>query len=325
MEKISQEALNTAFSEMLDSPDEAAALQEAGLTYIKQRLREESFARKILPPQNITRFDTQRAVDSDTVEKIIDIEPHSTALALNFRSNVPAQFVEGARYRVPFYMISTPLYQKTEQELYAYEMPILKIIEDNSVKDIQETEDSRFISYCQMAVEATNQILQITDADVFSDKRMMTESFKLLDTGNPTAATPNRLHTSTILMNTGTYNDILGLPTEQIGDSMAGTVFRDGFAYHQLFGKKLIITTKNDLVQNGQVWLFAEQRFLGNFFVLNNTRFYIEKEADLIKWKTWEIIGMGLGNINGIAKLEFGNGITSASTDAVVKVLADIT
>lgn len=324
MDKVSQEALNSAFSEMLESPAETRTLTEAGVTHIKQRLREESFARKVIPPQNITKYDCQRSVDTDTVEKIVDIEPLSTAMAINFRSETPANFVEGTRYRIPFFTVSTPLYEKTEEELLAYEMPVVKIIEDNSVKDIQEAEDETFLTYGQTAVEATGQVLQITDADVLSDKRMLTEAFKVLDTG-PSATEINRLHTATLLMNTGTFNDILGLPNEQVGTPLNSEVFKDGYGYHMILGKKLIITTKTNLVPYGVIWLFVEQKFLGNFFILNNTKFWIEKKANLIKWKTWEVVGMGIGNIKGIAKLEFGDGISTVSTSAIQKTLAEIT
>jgi hypothetical protein len=46
------------------------------------------------------------------------------------------------------------MFQKTEQELLAYEMPITKIIEENSVKDIQEIEDREFTIHIEAAVQA---------------------------------------------------------------------------------------------------------------------------------------------------------------------------
>ena len=94
MDKQSADALNTTFAELMDTPEGRQDVQDAGLTYIKQILREESFLRKIMPPVNITRYDTQRSVVSDTVEKVVDIEPESTAVAINFRSESEAKFVE---------------------------------------------------------------------------------------------------------------------------------------------------------------------------------------------------------------------------------------
>lgn len=315
-DKLGQEAQVQAFSEMLDTPAGTQRVQEAGLSYIKRILREESFTRKVLPPMNITKFDTQRSTTTDTVEKIVDIEPNSTALPLSFRSEAPSDYVEGARYAIPFYTISSPLFEKTEQELYAYESPVIKIIEENSVKDIQEVEDKTFIDYSQIAVEAADNVLKVTGTTTLSSKKMLTESFKLLD--------ENRLQTSVILMNNVTFNDVLGLPSEQIGNNLNSEIVQNGYSYNQLLGKKLIVTTKSNIVKTGQVWFFADQKYLGNFFILNNTKFWIQKQADLIRFKTWEVVGMGIGNIYGIAKLEFGSGIETASGNGRTVDITDL-
>jgi len=303
MEKVSADALNTAFSEMMETPEGRAEVQEAGLTYIKQILREESFVRKILPPVNVTKYDTQRSVTTDTVEKVVDIEPESTALPLNFRAEADAEFFSAPRYSIPFFTISSQLFEKTEQELFAYESPVVKIIQDNSVKDIQEIEDSKWLEFTELAVNNTGQQLQLPGKTRLDEKTMLTDLFTLIDT--------NRLQTDKLLMANTVFNDVVGLPTEQLGDGMNSEIVKDGYSYNVLLGKKLIVTTKTNLVPYGVVWAFATQKYLGNFFVLNNTKFYINKIADLIRWKTWEVIGMGIGNVNGIAKLEFADAVTT--------------
>jgi hypothetical protein len=65
-------------------------------------------------------------------------------MAITFRGQPTARFIRGSRAEIAFYTISSEIFQKTEQELLAYEMPITKIIEENSVKDIQEIEDREF-------------------------------------------------------------------------------------------------------------------------------------------------------------------------------------
>jgi hypothetical protein len=303
MEKVSADAMNTAFSEMMDSPDGRAEVQEAGLTYIKQKLREESFTRKIIPPVNVTKYDTQRAVDSDTVEKIVDIEPDSEAMALTFRDEPNARFIRGPRYRVPFFTISSELYEKTEEELFAYEMPVVKVVQDNSVKDIQEEEDERFLTYCGLAVAQTGQVIQLPGKARLDEKTMLTDLFSEIDA--------NRLITDKILMAQTTFNDVIGLPTEQLGDGMNSEVVKDGFSYNIILGKKLIVTTKTNLVSYGQVWSFAQQKYLGNFYILGNTKFWINKRANLLEWQAWETIGLGIGNVRGVAKLEYGEGVVT--------------
>jgi hypothetical protein len=305
MDKVSAEALNQAFYSQIESPEGRREIEDLTINYIKQLLREEAFSRKVLPPEAVTRQDIQRTTTDDTVVKIVDIEPDSQALALNFRSETEAQFVEGKRYAIPFSRISSKLYEKTEEELYAFEMPVIKVIEENSVKDIQEVEDTFFIKFAQQAVTQTSKILASGAPKLTLS--LLTDAFKLID--------GDRLQTSCILMSNTTYDDVLQFGQPVVGDSIASKIITDGYTFDQLLGKKLIITnkTKNQagahLVPYGQVWFFTEQKYLGNFFILNSTKMYMDKKGPLLNWQVWETVGMGFGNIKSIGKLEFGSGV----------------
>jgi hypothetical protein len=94
------------------------------------------------------------SVNHDTLVKIVDIEPQSRAMTLTFRGQPTARFIRAPRAEVPFFTISSEKFEKTEQELLAYEMPITKIIEDNSVKDMQEIKDREFLRTSESAVQA---------------------------------------------------------------------------------------------------------------------------------------------------------------------------
>jgi hypothetical protein len=306
MDKVAAEALNQAFYTQIESPEGRQELSEITINYIKQLLREESFSRKILPPEPVTRQDIQRQVDDDSVVKIVDIEPDSRALAVNFRSETEARFIEAKRYAIPFFRIESELFEKTEEELYAYEMPVIKVIEENSVKDIQEIEDTFFIRFAQQAVTQTGKVL--TDAlTPRLTKSLLTDGFKLIDA--------DRLQTAVILMANTTYDDVLNFNQPVVGDSIASKIIVDGYTFDQLLGKKLIISNKStnqagcNLLPFGQVWFFTDPEYLGNFYILNTTKLYMDKRGPLINWQAWESIGMGFGNIKSIAKLEYGSGV----------------
>jgi len=49
----------------------------------------------------------------------------------------------GPLLKVPFYTVRSELFEKADIEMRAYEMPISKIIEDNSVKDIRRQVDAK--------------------------------------------------------------------------------------------------------------------------------------------------------------------------------------
>lgn len=300
MEKISQEVLNSAFSEMLDTDEGAEALRSAGAQYIRMKLREESFARKILPAERVTKHDLQRNVKNDSLVRIVDIEPNSTAISIDFRGEAPMTFVEGGRYEIPFFLISTPEYTKTEEELLAYEAPVVEIVERNSVKDIQTVEDETFLKYVNAALIQSAQWLAVENAGATADSTLPLQSARYLTRAMRTLEEGNQLVSDCILMSKSTYLDLLGLPTEQVGDDLRSETFKDGYIYGNVLGKKLIVTIKEDLIPYGAVLVFAAPEFLGNFYVLGNTKFWIDKRANVISWKTWENVGIGIGNIKGM-------------------------
>ena len=147
MAEVNSASLNQLFSAHLDTPQGKEKLAAVGGAFIRDKLRENSFARKILPPKTVTRADMQVSVNHDTLVYIDEIEPNSKAMSMTFRGQPSARMISGPRYAIPVFTISSEKFEKTEQELLAYRMPITRVIEDNAVKDIQEIEDHRFLTH----------------------------------------------------------------------------------------------------------------------------------------------------------------------------------
>jgi len=333
--------LNELFTSKLGSSEGKEKMAEYGGSYIRDRLREVSFARKVLPPEQVTRSDCQRSVNHDTLVKIVDIEPQSRALTMTFRGSPTARFIRGAKAEVGFFTISSEMFQKTEQELLAYEMPITKIIEENSVKDIQEVEDREFT----VNVEAACQALQLqanggvatalnasqiqgagvvefsirkgelartattNDATVRPVQRPdFINLFKLLD--------GNRLRSERLLMTEVDWDDVLQWTLEDNGDRIQSETVVDGYKYNTLLGRSYIRTVKTDILRPGNIYCFTKPEFFGKFYVLNNTKFYIDKIANMITFQAWEDIGMAILNIAAVRKLELYSGDANPSTNA---------
>lgn len=305
MNTVTSSVLNSLFSQRLDSYEGKEKIAETGAAYIRDRLRETSFARKILPPEQVTKGDCQRSVSHDGLVKIIDIEPESYAMAINFRSQPDGRYVSASRYEIPFFPISSELFSKSEQELMAYEMPITKIIEQNSVKDIQKIEDTVFLDYVLAAIKASHSaakpknVVDATKATV-TDKADIIKLFNML--------VNDELPVGVMLMTDSMLNNIMALDTVQLGEILGSEVFRDGYKYNTLMGRKLITTIKTDIVLPTEIFCFTEPDFFGKFFVLDNTKFYIDKRANMIEWRSWETIAIGLGNIRGADRIVFTNG-----------------
>jgi hypothetical protein len=302
------------FNQRLDSQEGKDKIAELGGSWIRDRLREVAYSRHILPPEQVTRADTQRSVNHDTLVKIVDVEPQSRAMAITFRDQPTARFIRGPKAEIPFFTISSEKFEKTEQELLAYEMPITKVIEDNSVKDIQEIEDREFTRHIESGVQAlqaevngtgtaynaTNiragaanttsvsvvkgELALSADGTDFAVRPIqrpdLVNLFKLLD--------GNRLRSERVLLTEVDHDDVLQWTVEDFGDKIQSETVVDGYKYNTLLGRKVVRTIKTDILRAGNVYIFTAPNFFGKFYILNNTKFYIDKIANVITWQSWE-------------------------------------
>jgi hypothetical protein len=124
--------------------------------------------------------------------------------------------------------------------------------------------------------------------------------FKLMD--------GNRLRSERVLLTEVDHDDVLQWTVEDFGDRITSETVVDGYKYNTLLGRKIVRTVKTDILRPGNVYVFAAPQFFGKFYILNNTKFYIDKIANVITWQSWEDIGMGLVNISAVRKLELYRG-----------------
>jgi hypothetical protein len=294
MEGLDAQTFNNLFIERLDTTEGIQKTAAGGAAFVRAKIREIGFGRRILPPESVTRADLTRSTDHDTLIKIVDIEHDSTALAVNFASEANERYLQGKRYALPFFKIESDKFIKSEGELLAYDYPITKVIEENSVKDIQRVEDIQFINYADAAIAVTGKLL--VSAATAVDRVQMNSLFKMIDF--------DKLTVGCALMNTVDYDDWMVQPATDVGSPLASEMTVEGYKYQTIMNRKLVVTNKTDIIIPGEIYAFTEPAYLGNFFILNDVKFWIKKEADLVIWKTWEYIAEGFGNIKSIAKIE---------------------
>jgi hypothetical protein len=301
-DNISASTINELFVQKLNSPDGLQKVAQEGSAFIRNKLREVSFARKIIQPEYVTKADLQRSVNHDGLVKIVDIEPDSKAMALNFRGAPTTNYLQGDRYEIPFFMISSEDFQKTEEELLAYEMPLTEVIERNSVKDIQKIEDEHFISAVNTAAAASSNA--ITGESFESNSSFKKTSFEALFN----KLDGQELRAELLLMSNVMFNKLFLWDATTVGDAVGSEVSVNGYTYATLFGRKLVVSNKVSLLQDGadhMIYSFAAQEFFGNFFVLNDTKFYIDKKKNVITFSAYETLGMGIGNSKACASAKF--------------------
>jgi hypothetical protein len=296
---IDAKTINDVFLKRLDTNEGMQKVANEGAAFVRDRLREVSFARQILPPMYVSQADLQVSVNHDGVVKIVELEPDSKAMLVNFRGKPTTNYIEGKRIELPFHSISSEEFQKTEEELLAYRMPLTQVIEQNSVLDIQKIEDEAFLNHVDAAITASsNEITGNYDGttDAVPEKKIR-ELFDQID--------GKQLQTETLLMDSKMFNRLIVNNNTQgtFGDgALKGEIAINGFKYPTLYGRRIIISNKTDLLAN-TIYSFTAPEFLGEFCILNDTKFDIDKKRNVITLSAYETIGMVIANTKSAAKL----------------------
>lgn len=299
-----------AFVRELEGPNQSKVAEAAGL-YIAEKLRERSFARQILTPRTVTRYDLKNSVEHDQLVFIDEKEVKTgPAKAINFRAEPDNQYIETPRYEIPIFEISSDLYSKKEIELLASTQPVTKVIEENTVREIEEVEDSFFLKYAAAAAAASGNALQVNQGAAVGARLTKSATKALIN-----AIETKRLKCSTILMSVVQFNDILDMEWEVLGSDLLKEVTVDGYKYYNWAGRKLIVSIKDELFKSDTVTLadnttpapviygFADEKALGRFLVLDSTKFGVRKVFNSIEFMGWEYIGLGIGNNNACASV----------------------
>ena len=345
--------LNSNFVAHANSEEGRQKLAEHGSGLIRDRLRELSFARSVIPPLPITPAECQISTEHDGLVKIEHLEPESRAMVVDFRGSSRARYVSAPRVAVSFFTIESEHYQKTEQELLSYPIPITKMIEDFTATDLQDVEDRQFLIYTEAGVQLMQEDANVkagfvhdgfnvtnvvagdeVAADLTWKPSVMKGTLTLqagIDDWKVYPVTKNdfvklrqmlamrKLRLEVVLMNDVDFQDILQFTLEDLGDKLTSEIVVDGYKYSTILGNRFVRTIKNDVLRRGNIYAFTAPEFLGVFYILNNTKFFVKKEWNKIEWGAWEDIGMSLINLNSVVKLElYGASVTPGHVDGAV-------
>jgi hypothetical protein len=292
---------NEEFLNLIKTAEGTEELVEQTTNYLRLRLREEGFMRRILWPQVISAAELDRAVDHRSPIKIIDIEPNPktpVAIPIDFRGSTETTYVVGDRYAITFYKIETKEQQFKEGELLTIKMPITQVLQEILLKEIQWAEDYNFVKASDAAAQVSGNNVTVTGnpANPVLDKAHLVKLMQQLATKS--------LKAETFLIPYSLFVTVLQWDYANLGSDLLKEVTIDGYKYTTLLGKKFIVTIKNDIVPGNVVYCYTEPKFLGHAFTLEeDVKFEIQKNYDLIKFKAWETIGAGIGNANAVAKL----------------------
>jgi len=299
--------MNETFLSYLDTPGMEKRALDAVVDYTRYRMREEGFYRRILPPIMVSNDDLDQQVDTDKPVKIIEREPDSpAAISIPFATLPMNLYVRGQKYRVTFDRIVTPRFTKDVDELRTYRMDIRQILSDNAIKDMLAEEDRKFIDACNAAMggaadSTVAQSGQIQWETIYGGitRDTLQDAFKILP------RTISRLEVGTCLINNLTIRELMKFGREEMGGDFSQDVFKNGWTEQNFMNARWIISIKQDLVPTDSVFMFADPKFVGKNFILEDTTLYIDRKAYMLEFFAYETLGGAIGNTNSIARVDF--------------------
>lgn len=291
-ETTNAQFINQAFLNKIDQGMVKEA-SDAMTLFVRQKLREDGFTRKVLTPVSITAAQLDRDLTEEP-RVIVEKEPNSVAATLPFLARPEVRYWKTDRYSVSFNKISSQEFKKSKTELMTYRTDIRTIIQENSVKDLQEQEDKSFYNNILSVATANSNVH--TMAGGFTKANLMA-GLKFMFA--------NKLPVGCILMTQSMYADLMAFPSTDIGSPAASDLFRGQAQLDNFFGYKIITTNKQDILPSNQALVFAPQEYLGQFFSLQEPTCFLKQEVDVLQFQLYEVIGAGIGNVNGAVVLNF--------------------
>lgn len=299
--------LNEALFEQLTTPGLEKRANDALNDFTRTRMREDGFARRILPPIQVNNDDLDRQVDTDKPVKIFEREPGSpAAVSLPFGTLPINAYIRGQRWMAGFDRIMTVKWQKDVDELRTYIMDIRQVLSDNSLKDLLEEEDRKLIAAIDAVMIGPDVPSQFNGNCVQwktivggITRETVQEARKVMPRG------PSRLEAHTALINNITIKEIEKWYRDEMGGDYSQDVMKNGWSESNFAGMTWIISIKRNLIPDDSMYMFSDPRFIGKMLTLEDTTMFVERKAFMIEFFSYETIGGGLGHTGGLARVDF--------------------
>ena len=345
-ERLSAQYINRSFVRKLEEGRVKEAADE-GSRFIRSKLRQESFAREIIEPVDIGPDEIDRDENTDQPKKIIEKEPDSVATFVTFKGSGQRTFFRGPRYSIYFGKVESQHFMKSKFELLTYQNDIRQILTDNSVKDMADQEDSKFIETIAAAMATlspanfgapggsdhvaaglsylgdSGAAVAASPANTQFTSAALLAGNDFVATGRPSgtgenivplsraliaqmfqAMTMKKLPVGKLLMTKATMMECLKFDYSDVGSEILARHYDKGLdGEEKVFGIPTVTTIKNDIINDNEIYCFAPENYLGNFFLLQDATLYIKQEADMIEFWSYSAPGIGIGNAAGVVKL----------------------
>lgn len=317
LEKIADiKVFNDTFVDMLEGGQVKEASASA-MKYTRDKLRENSFAEKILTPIDIQNDELDKTEDPEFHVKWFDREPDQPPAVTIPLGNVPDGFeFKGTRYPIYFSRLVSPAFKKDVDKLRGYDYDIRQILLENSTKDLATEVDTKFIEKCNSVMGLVNTannlnalglpqyvtisggITRATIADSIKTIQKLRVPFGPLQPDGGAAK-------GIMLMNNVTAIEFLKFERGELGGDEAQRQFIEGTPSKTILGIPVLYTIKRDLIPDNTVYYFSSEEFFGKYCRLQPLTVFMETKAFFLQFFQYMNIGMAIGNVKGVCRVDF--------------------
>jgi len=314
-------ALNEALVGDLRSEDGRIRKEasEGVSSYLRMKIREDGFTRKIIPPVTVTPADFDRQVDTPKPVIIKDMEPNSPgAYSVPFGTTPRNHYIKGGRYRVMFDRIESRRLTADVNNLLTYDMDIRQILKDHLLKDIMFEEDSKWMSVSNTIVGTLNTVN--TSIEACQNIQVGPMSRASLAHSRKGMASGNRhLNPAVALVNNVTIWDVVAIAKrDEIGGDMSQEMFVNGLSERPIMNLNWIVTNKTTLVPDDVMYQYTEVKYLGDFFILDDVTMSNKSENYMIEMFAYECIGATIANSAAVVRCQFDGDARNWRTGEVI-------
>lgn len=308
---------NDQFIEMV----KAGQTKEASVSaqaFTRNKLREESFAEKIVTPIDIANDELDKAENPELLVKWNDREPDQAPAVSIPLGIVPDMYqFKGDRYPSYFARIVSPLFSKDIDKLRSYDYDIRQILLENSTKDIATEIDTKFITKINSVIGTLNTSnLSISGWDYPQwvsisggiTRENVAEAFKTIQRlrvpFGPTQPDGGESK-GVMLMNNITAQEFVKMSRSEVGGDLAQEMWINGLPSKTLLGVKPIYTLKSELIPDNTIYLFSSEEFFGKYYRLQPLTVFMETKAFFIQFFQYMNVSMAIGNVRGVCRIDF--------------------
>lgn len=298
---------NEAYCGMLESGMYKQAADD-GTDYIRYKLREAGFGRKIVPADDVGANDIDRAYWTDKPIKIYDKETDlPPAVSVGYSAQPINFYIRPSRFVVTPTMIISPKVMKNKWELRTYRYDVKQVFADNMVKDLQAEEDRALLTAVNTALIGVNTTMPGSGvaqwksiSGGFSRESVVEACGKIVQ------ATPYNVPVETVLINNITYTDHQKWRRDEVGGDLSEKTLVQGWTQTNLLGYNWLVTIKRGLVANMTQYMFGPTKFLGKSCLFTPPTMYLEvKNIGMYMFYAAEEIGTTLAHTGAFGRATY--------------------